>query len=95
MFKVEFAIHVRHKTGWATFRKEGQLPFAPFTGLDILDEYPGQFTLTHVAWDGTSQLFLCQSTLDMPRSTFRSLRAPFLKSKWIEDEDARQGLNGH
>ena len=90
MFRVEFSLHVRYKSGWATFCKEAKLPFAPFVGLDILDDSVGQFTLSHVAWHSASQMFLCQSKHDEKGKTIRQVCSLLRSAKWVEDREARQ-----
>jgi len=89
MFRVEYAIHIRYRSGWSTFRREDMLPFAPFLGLDVLDDMVGQFTLTSVAWHRESEMFLCQSKLEYKDRTIRQVAALFRKSHWEEDKDAR------
>ncbi len=88
MFRTEFAIHVQFKGGWTTFRREEELPFAPFIGLDVLDDSLGEFQLEHVAWYGPSKLFLCQSQLIRADQTLRQVQKVFKKSAWIEDIEA-------
>ena len=90
MFRVEFALHVQYKQGWATFSKEERLPFAPFIGLDVLDDALGQFTLSHVAWHTASQMFLCQSKHDEKGKSIRQVCSLLRSAKWVEDREARQ-----
>ena len=37
-FRTEYRLHVQYHQGWATFTREELLDFAPFVGLDILDD---------------------------------------------------------
>lgn len=90
MFRVEFAVHIQHKRGWMTFDREEQLPFAPFIGLDILDDALGQFTLRHVAWHSDSRMFLCQGQKEMPGMTMKAITALMEKHGWTEDRQARE-----
>jgi hypothetical protein len=60
MFRVEFSVHLTYSKGMTSFRREEELPFVPFIGLDVLDDVLGQFTLEHVAWHSGSRMFLCQ-----------------------------------
>jgi hypothetical protein len=89
MFRVEFSLHVHYKIGWVTFSKEEPLPFAPFVGLDVLDDALGQFTLTHVAWHSGSQMFLCQTQFEAKDKTSSQMAKHLKPGKWIEVEDSR------
>jgi hypothetical protein len=90
-FRTEYTLHVRYKQGWASFRREEQLEFAPFVGLDVLDDSVGQFTLTSVAWYGGKEgkMFLCQSQLQVREKNLQQVKQMLKAAGWIEDKDAR------
>ncbi len=54
MSRVEFTVHLIYAKGATCFEREEQLPFAPFIGLDVLDNILGEFKLRDVAWDSGS-----------------------------------------
>jgi len=85
MIRVEFTLHIRHGQKWVTFHRQESLPFAPFIGLDVLDDAVGQFQLKNVAWHSGSQLFLCQAELH--QAVDRRLAGSLRKSGWAKDED--------
>jgi hypothetical protein len=63
MHRVEFAVHLRYGKGTTTFRREETVPFAPFVGLDLLDDALGEFKIEHVAWCREPAMFLCQGNI--------------------------------
>ena len=91
-FHTEYSLHVQYKQGWATFTRDELLDFAPFVGLDILDDSVGQFTLTHVAWFGglKVKMFLCQSQLKLPYKSLTQVKKHLKAAGWTEDIEARQ-----
>lgn len=92
MFRVEFAVHLTYQKGVTTFRREEQLPFVPFVGLDILDDALGEFHLEHVAWHAGSQLFLCQASKNHDEWSLGQACRFMGKAKWEEDREARRRL---
>lgn len=91
-FQTEYSLHVHYKQGWATFTREEVLDFAPFVGLDILDDSVGQFTLTHVAWCGgpKAKMFLCQSQRMEPDKSLVQVKRMLKAAGWAEVVEARQ-----
>ena len=92
MYRVEFAVHLTYQKGITTFRREEQLPFVPFLGLDILDDALGQFHLEHVAWHTESQMFLCQSSKKYEDWSIQKACRFMGKARWEEDRESRQRL---
>ena len=90
MFRVEFTVHMRCRTGTTSFCREEQLPFVPFPGLDVLDDALGEFKLEHVAWHSGSQMFLCQGRVECNYWDFRTACPAMAKAGWAEVEDVRQ-----
>lgn len=90
MFRVEYAVHLKYAKGRTTFRREQTLPFAPFIGLDILDDALGEFKLEHVAWCHATAIFLCQAQVSRTYWTLRTACSSMQKAKWEEDKDARE-----
>ena len=90
MFRSEFALHVHYRQGCARFQRTEELPFAPFIGLDVLDDAIGQFHLTYVAWHSGSQMFLCQAQVEMKDFSIRQVASRLKKAGWIEEKDAQQ-----
>jgi hypothetical protein len=84
MFRVEFMLHIRQGQKWVVFRRQESIPFAPFVGLDVLDDAVGEFHLKHVAWHSGSQLFLCQA--EQRQVLDRQLAGSLRKVGWIKDE---------
>lgn len=91
-FQTEYRLHIQYKQGWATFARDELLDFAPFIGLDILDDSVGQFTLTNVAWFGGPKIkmFLCQSQLKYPDKSLAQLKKMLKAAGWCEDVEARR-----
>jgi hypothetical protein len=94
-FRTEYTLHVRYKQGWASFRREEQLEFAPFVGLDVLDDSVGQFTLTSVAWYGGKEvkMFLCQSQLQVREKNLQQVTKMLKVAGWTEDKEARSAAS--
>lgn len=90
MFRVEYTLHFWHKKGIASFVREEHLPFAPFIGLDVLDDSLGQFHLDHVAWHTGSQMFLCQATEKRIDWTLKKACRYMATAGWVEDEEGRE-----
>ena len=90
-FQTEYRLHIQYKQGWATFSREELLDFAPFVGLDILDDSVGQFTLTKVAWfgGGSIKMFMCQSQLKYPDKSLAQVKKMLKAAGWSEDVEAR------
>lgn len=88
-FRTEYAVHLRYTKGLAHFSREEEMPFAPFIGLDILDDILGQFTLKFVAWHTESGMFLCQATVDRSEWNLRQAQQAMKKAGWSEDKEAR------
>jgi hypothetical protein len=38
MYRVEFCVHLTYRNGITSYRRDEQFPFAPFVGIDILDD---------------------------------------------------------
>ena len=91
MFRVEYAVHLKYAKGTTTFRRETQLPFAPFIGLDVLDNSLGQFTLEQVAWCSEPVMFLCQSSVDYSHWTLQKACRSMRQVGWEEDKESRRG----
>jgi hypothetical protein len=89
-FRVEFSIHMRYDKGETSFRREEQLPFVPFIGLDVLDNALGEFSIKHVAWASGCKMFLCQSNVEHTKWTIREACKAMKKSGWTEDKESRQ-----
>jgi hypothetical protein len=89
-FLVEFTINVKYDKGETSFRREEQLPFVPFIGLDVLDDVLGEFKIKHVAWASSCMMFLCQSNVDEKKWTIREACKAMKKSGWTEDKESRQ-----
>jgi len=90
VFRTEYSIHLRYLKGLALFVREEELPFAPFIGLDILDDVLGEFKLEHVAWHTGSGMFLCQATVDRKYWSLREAQRSMKKSGWTEEPEARE-----
>ncbi len=90
MFRVEFAVHLTYERGITTFRREDQLPFAPFIGLDVLDDILGQYTVEHVAWYGGGQMFLCQGSVERTWWNLRTACRKMATAQWEEDKEVRR-----
>ena len=90
VFRVEFTVHLAYDKGITSFRREEQLPFVPFVGLDILDDVLGQFQLKWVAWHTGSQMFLCQSQVERKNWSIRQACRSMSKAKWKEDHETRE-----
>ena len=89
MFRVEYAVHLRYEKGLAHFSREEKLPFAPFVGLDILDDVLGQFSIKFVAWHTGSGMFMCQAAVDRSCWNLRKAQQTMKKAGWSEDKEAR------
>lgn len=90
MFRVEFAVHMKYDKGETSFRREEELPFAPFVGLDVLDDALGEFQLKHVAWaGGDCKMFLCQGNVGRKDLTIRQACKFMKKGGWEEDKESR------
>lgn len=85
MFGIEFALHIRNGQKWVTYRRQESILFAPFVGLDVLDDAVGQFSLRNVAWHSGSQLFLCQA--ELCRVVDRVLAGSLRKAGWKKDDE--------
>lgn len=90
MFRVEFSVHLTYFKGITSFQREEELPFAPFVGLDVIDDVLGQFTLEHVAWHSGSSMFLCQSQVERETWGIRVACRTMRKAGWTEDRDSRE-----
>ena len=90
MFRIEFSVHLTFSKGITSFRREEELPFAPFIGLDVLDDVLGQFTLEHVAWHTGSGMFLCQSQVDRKDWNIKTACRTMAEAGWTEDREARE-----
>ncbi|MFG0289601.1 MAG: hypothetical protein ACF8CQ_15585 [Rhodopirellula sp. JB044] len=90
MFRTEYAVHLRYAKGMALFSREEQLPFAPFVGLDVLDNVLGEFKLEHVAWHAGSSMFLCQGTVNRNYWNLRQAQQAMKKAGWTEEPEARE-----
>lgn len=97
IFRTEYTLHVRYKQGWTSFRREELLEFAPFVGLDVLDDSIGQFTLTRVAWFGGKEvkMFLCQSQFEVRQKNLQQVKRMLKAAGWIEDKAAWAPAAGH
>lgn len=89
LFRTEYAVHLRYAKGLAHFSREEHLPFAPFVGLDVLDDVLGEFKLDHVAWHTGSGIFICQGTVDRAYWNLRQAQQAMKKAGWTEEPDAR------
>lgn len=92
-FRVSFTLHLRCSDGQTRFEREEHLPFAPFVGLDILDDSLGQFTISQVGWLSERQLFLCHSNVDHCLWSLDDAVREIARSGWTEEEDAREPLD--
>jgi hypothetical protein len=63
-----------------------KIPFAPFVGLDILDDAIGDFQLEYVAWDPKSKIFLCQSRTRLPHLSVRQFCARLKAAGWVREK---------
>lgn len=88
-FRTEYSIHLRYLKGLALFVREEELPFAPFIGLDILDDVIGEFKLEHVAWHTGSGMFLCQATVNRESWSLAVAKRTLKKVGWSEVPEAR------
>ncbi len=61
MFPVTFGFWVKCKDGELDYERLGELPFAPYPGLDIVDDAFGEFELLQVKWSESEQRFDCYS----------------------------------
>lgn len=86
MFRIEYALHIKHDSRRYLFLKAGKIPFAPFVGLDVLDEALGEFELEHVAWDPKSKMFLCQARKHLPHLTVRQFCARLKAAGWVREK---------
>jgi hypothetical protein len=86
MFRIEYALHIKHDSKRYLFLKEGKIPFAPFVGLDILDDAIAEFQLEHVAWEPKSKIFLCQSSKRLPHLSVRQFCARLKAAGWVRDK---------
>ncbi len=89
MFRVEYAVHLKYAKGTTTFRREEEVPFVPFIGMDILDNMLGQFTIEHVAWCNEPAMLLCQSNVGRSRWTLQQACRSMRKEGWEEDKQSR------
>jgi hypothetical protein len=90
MFRVEFTIHMNYDGGETSFRREEELPFVPFVGLDVLDDALGEFKLKHVAWaGGECKMFLCQGNIERKEMTIREVCKFMKDAGWEEDRESR------
>jgi|SRR5579863_290749 len=90
MFRVEFTVHLIYDKGQTSFLRDEELPFAPFVGLDILDDALGEFKLNHVAWAGSDcKMFLCQGNVERKDMTIRQACKFMKKGGWEEEREAR------
>ncbi len=90
MFRVEYAVHLKYAKGTTTFRREEEVPFVPFIGMDILDNMLGQFTIKHVAWCSAPPMILCQSNEDRSHWTLQQACRAMRKAGWEEEKDSRR-----
>lgn len=90
MFRTHFDLHVYYDKGSTIFMREEQLPFAPFIGLDLLDDAIGQFTLAHIAWASDLQAFFCQASVNLTYMSLRKAKAHLKKAGWVEEPQARE-----
>ncbi len=65
MFPVTFGMWIKCKDGELVYERHGQLPFAPYPGLDIEDDALGEFELLQVRWSESEQRFECYSNFDL------------------------------
>jgi hypothetical protein len=90
MFTVEYTLQVAFKSGQTSFARGEQIPFAPFIGLDILDNVVGEFKIQHVAWPGNVPMFVCQATRHFRNETISQLTKRLRKGGWREEKESRE-----
>lgn len=85
-FRIEYELHVKHDSKRFLFLKQGRIPFAPFVGLDVLDDAIASFSLELVTWDPTSQLFLCRTRKALPHLSPRQFCARLKAAGWVREK---------
>jgi len=88
-FRTEYSIHLQYMKGLALFVREEELPFAPFIGLDILDDVLGEFKLEHVTWHTGRGMFMCQATVNRDNWSLAEAKRTLKKVGWSEVPEAR------
>lgn len=92
MFTTEYSLWLQFAKGSTHFQRIERLPFVPFVGLTILDNGLGQFTLSHVAWCSTPQMFLCQAAETRLDWTLKNALKVMSKAGWEEDVESRESV---
>lgn len=90
MFRTHFDLHVSYDKGSTLYMREEQLPFAPFIGLDLLDDAIGEFKVEHIAWASDLQAFFCQASVNLTYLSLRKATARLKKGGWVEEPQARE-----
>lgn len=90
MFQVEYAVHLQYTARAMTFVRNELVPFAPFVGLDVLDDTLGEFKLEHITWHQTPPRFQCQSTIIRRDWTLPQACRAMRKAGWVVDKEAKR-----
>lgn len=79
-----------HRLVQTSFARGEQIPFAPFIGLDILDNVLGEFKIQHVAWASNVPMFVCQATVHFRNATLSQVTKQLRKGGWQEEKETRE-----